>query len=110
MSKRNRKDGRRTGKYNVLPVVGKTADDKTVVTGVYEFHETYGMPLESLLSYLKDHDMVPDWIDFYRWASKNGMKHERIISKIYDPIEDAYGTQWANEICNTLTRIFNAES
>ena len=66
MSRRNRKAGRRTGSQYVLPQVGTTDDGKKVLAGVYEFHETYGMPLPGLFSWLADHEMVPDWIDFYQ--------------------------------------------
>ena len=107
MSKRNRKGGRRTGAKYVLPVVGQTTDGYTVVAGVYEFHETYGMPLEFLLFYLKERNIVPDWIDFYNWASNNRMRHDRIISKIKDPIEDAYGVPFAQVVIETLTKLHN---
>lgn len=110
MSKRNRQSGRRTGKNNVLPIIGKTPDGQLVVTGVYEFHETYGMPLEFLFAYLKDHNLIVDWIDFYRWGRKNNMSHDRILSKIRDPIEDSYGSECANQVCKTLTEIFNNEN
>jgi hypothetical protein len=86
-----------------MPQVGITEDGKRVVAGVYEFHETYGMPLPALFSYLADHDLVPDWIDFYKWAEKNGMKHDRIINKIKDPLEDAWGPEFAGAVIDTLT-------
>ena len=85
-----------------MPQVGITEDGKSVIGGVYEFHETYGMPLQALFSWLADRNMVPDWIDFYHWANNNGMRHERIISKIRDPLEDAWGVDFANAICDTL--------
>lgn len=107
MSKRNRKDGRRTGKDYVLPIVGKTADGKLVVSGVYEFHETYGMPLPFLFDVLRERDMIPDWINFYEWARKNGMKHSRILSKLKDPIEDSYGRKFAGEVLKVLNGIFS---
>jgi hypothetical protein len=106
MSKRNRKTGRRTGKENVLPYVGITQDGKKIVTGVYEFHETYGMPLSDLFLYLKNINLIPDWIDIYKWGRKNGMKHARIISKIKDPIEDSYGKSFADNVCRVLDTIF----
>lgn len=105
MSRRNRKTGRRTGKAYVLPQVGITEDGKLVLGGVYEFHETYGMPLSALFSYLADNNMVPDWIDFYNWAKKNGMKHDRILNKLRDPLQDAWGPEFADIVCNTLTTL-----
>jgi hypothetical protein len=102
MSRRNRKFGRRTGSKYVLPQVGTTEDGKKVLAGVYEFHETYGMPLSALFSWLADHDMVPDWIDFYQWAEKNGMKHNKIMAKLRDPLEDAWGPEFADIVCNYL--------
>jgi hypothetical protein len=105
MSRRNRTTGRRTGALYVLPQVGVTRDGKPVISGVYEFHETYGMPLEGLFGWLADHNMVPDWLDVYRWAKKNGMEHDRIINKLRDPIEDAWGVSFADVICNMLTAL-----
>ncbi len=105
MSKRNRDKGRRTGSQ-ALPTVGKTEDSKLVVSGTYDFHETCGFPLEMLFAYLSDRNIVPDWVDFYKCAARNGMKHDRILSKIKDPIEDAYGVDFAKVVCDTLTELF----
>lgn len=105
MSKRNKRDGRRTGAKYVLPKVGTTTDGRTVVAGVYEFHETYGMPLEFLFFWLSENNMIPDWLDFYRWAINNNMRHKRILIKLKDPIEDAYGVDFAAEVFSTLNKL-----
>ncbi|KKN60279.1 hypothetical protein LCGC14_0533290 [marine sediment metagenome] len=104
MSRRNRKSGRRTGAAYVLPQVGITTDGKRIIGGVYEFHETYGMPLQGLFCWLADRDMVPDWINFYHEACRNNMKHDRIMTKLRDPLEDAWGTEFADVVCDTLTK------
>lgn len=102
MSKRNPQLGRRTGKLS-LPQVGITKDGKIVVAGVYDFFEVYGMPLDWLFSNLKDHNMIPDWIDLYKSAERNNMKHANIISKLKEPLEDVYGFEFAKIIIKSLT-------
>lgn len=63
-----------------------------VITGVYEFHETYGVPLEDLLNYLQVRNMIVDWIDFYQ-----------------APIEDSYGFDHFKQIKINLEKVFKNE-
>jgi hypothetical protein len=106
MSKRNRKSRIRTGTHS-FPALGRTEDGKLVVGGVYDFHQCQGMPLDWLFAELKELGIVPDWLDFYKTAIYNGMRHDRIITKIRDPIEDAWGVEFANKVCDTLNEIYN---
>ena len=101
MSHRNRKSDMRVGTQS-FPAVGKTEDGKCVVAGVYDFHQTLGIPLDFLFAELCDRGYMPDWLDFYWRAMNNGMQHDRIVAKIIDPIEDAWGTDYASKICETL--------
>jgi hypothetical protein len=93
-------------KCNTISATGKTVDGKDVMKGVYEFHDTHGMPLPFLLSVLKENNAIPDWIDVYQRATQNGMKHERILSKLKDPIEDSYGVSFAEHVLNKLDEKF----
>lgn len=102
MSKKNRKTGRKTGPNNILPIVGKTENGYIIVSKVYEFHESYGTPLDFLFSYLAENKIIPSWIHFYNEAVRNGMNHDRILNKIKDPIEDAYGVEFAKIVIETL--------
>lgn len=106
MSKRNRKSNIRTGTHS-FPTKGITEDGKLVVGGVYDFHQSLGMPLDFLFGHLKELGIVPDWLDFYRMAIHNGMAHDRVITKIRDPIEDAWGVEFANQVCDTLDEIYD---
>ena len=74
--------------------------------GVYDFHQSLGMPLDFLFAWLSEHNIVPDWLDFYRMAIHNGMRHDRIITKIRDPIEDAWSVEFANKVCDTLDALY----
>lgn len=105
MSKRNRKSRTRTGTQS-FPARGYTTDGKLVVGGVYDFHQNLGMPLDFLFAQLKELGIVPDWIDFYQMAIHNGMRHDRIITKIRDPIEDAWSVAFANKVCDVLDEIY----
>ena len=48
----------------MIEVSGKTVDGFTVVTGVYKFYETNGMPLDVLFETLRNRKMTPDWLSF----------------------------------------------
>lgn len=107
MSKRNRNSHIRTGTQS-FPIYGKTKDGKLVVGGVYDFHQSLGMPLEILFLELRDRDMMPDWLDFYRLAIYNGMRHSRIIGKIQGEATGVWGTEFVNKVCDTLNELHDS--
>lgn len=84
---------------------GITTDNKMVIAGVYSFYETEGLPLDIILDLFIKKNAIPDWIDFYNCAIKSGMKHSRIISKLYEAISDTYGSQCAKYITEILDRM-----
>lgn len=89
----------------ILKPVGKTTDDKIVVAGVYEFYETYGLPLDSLFDSLNQKNQIPCWISFYKEAKFAGMKHERILSKLEESISDVYGKEFSDIVLSKLNTL-----
>jgi len=89
---------------SMLPVVGKTPEGFLVVTGVYKFFETHGMPLDALFAVLIEHKLMPSWIDFYDAAKRGGMQHDRIVSKLDPAIVDVYGAEFRDQVFDRLRR------
>jgi alanyl-tRNA synthetase len=90
---------------------GLTLDGKPVLSGVYQFHETHGLPLDIIFSLFEERNWVPDWIDFYNSALKAGMKHKRILSKLSEALTDSFGKEWEQVVISNLDKRFgkNAE-
>lgn len=87
-------------------VVGNTAAGVPVLAGVYRFFETHGLPLDVVLTVLRERGALPCWCSFYREAAAAGMKHERIISKLDEAIADAYGPAFRDVVIDKLRKEF----
>ena len=81
-------------------VVGRTEDGKIVVKNVYYLYETHGVPLEVIFSYLKDKNLIVDWLIFYEDAKNAGVKNP--VSKIEEPLKEVYGNEFAEEVLERL--------
>jgi hypothetical protein len=80
--------------------------DKPVMSGIYKFYETHGLPLDVIFSLFIEKGYVPDWIDLYKSAKNAGMKHDRIISKLEESISDSYGKEFCEKVISVLDSIF----
>lgn len=87
---------------SMLRIVGITTDGKTVVSGVFRFHETEGLPLDILFEALRMKDAQPDWTSFYREALSAGMTPERIFAKLDPALSDIYGSEFRNVVLGKL--------
>lgn len=65
-----------------MQISGLTADHKRVVSGTYKFCGTYGLPIDMLVDYLRDHKIVIDWVDFITEALHEGMKITTLRAKL----------------------------
>jgi alanyl-tRNA synthetase len=81
---------------------GITTDNKICVSNVYRFYETEGLPLEVIFDLLKNHNMIPDWIEFVKEASAAGMTKRSILSKLEEAILDSYGKEFKDHIIKEL--------
>jgi len=86
----------------MLESVGKTQDGKTIVTGVYKFYETTGVPLDSILGILEERGMTPDWMALVLEAVEAGMKPDRFLSMLDPAIADSYGPVMRDEVIRRL--------
>ncbi len=89
-------------------IVGRTVDGKTVVSGVYRFFETFGLPLEVVFQVLQEKELVPCWISFHREAMQAGMQHDRILSKLDPVLSDTYGPEFRDQVLHGLGRLHEA--
>ena len=86
----------------MLEVIGKTSDEKMVVKNCFLFETTYGVGITDMLLHLKEHNMVPDWIDYYESAITRGVMPDTILSRVRVGTVDAYGELYKNEIINRI--------
>ncbi len=81
-----------------LAVSGKTADGKTVVSGVFPIYSSIGLPLQDIVDTLNQNDMLVDWQDFYHRAIKEGWKSGRTFIKIREAVGDIFGPAYGAEV------------
>lgn len=86
----------------MIKLVGKTTTGSGVVTGVYRYYETYGIPLDVLFEELRKRNFVPDWNAFIQEALAAGMKKLRILSMLSPALSDTYGTEFCNYVIAKL--------
>jgi hypothetical protein len=88
--------------------VGQTTDGKAVCKGIFKFYETNGIPLDVLFDLLDKQDIMISWCDFYIEAISAGMEHNRIISKLEEPICDVWGKKFFDVVKENLERFINS--
>lgn len=76
-------------KTNLIQV-GKTADNKMVMSGVFKMSDTYGLPLVDVLFLLEQNNCICSWFHFYEDAKRSGWKEETIKSRLKDAVIDVY--------------------
>jgi len=82
---------RRKKTGGTFTLAGKTQDGKQIVQGAFAMVDTYGIPLDIVLSTLEDRGMLPDWLDFYESALAAGWNPKNVITKLEMAIGDVYG-------------------
>lgn len=87
-----------------LIAVGRDPDGRVVVGNVYQFTETYGLPLGILLDTIIKKDLVVSWIHYYDDATAAGIKHDRIVSRVSEALLDALGHDERTVILDRLER------
>lgn len=84
---------------------GITTDGKIVVSGIYRFHETRGLPLEVILAKLHENNIVIDWESFLRESLDAGMKKERALSKLRYAMADTFAPHYIDAVMSRLSAI-----
>lgn len=78
----------------MLTQVGVAEDGTKIMTGVFEFNDTHGLPLMIVLDRLRQCNMMPDWIAFYHAAMNAGWKERTVYAKLEEAICDIYGKEF----------------
>lgn len=87
---------------NPLSASGKTHDGRIVVSGFFKLVDGQGIPLDILLYYFKDNDLVPDWLGFFMESIETGWNPESTLSKIEVACHDVYGKLHSEEVIDGL--------
>ena len=75
-------------KKKLFYITGITPEGRYTISGVYNFYETYGMPLDMIFEKLFfEMNCCPDWKVFYNDARKAGISHSKIITKIEEALK-----------------------
>ena len=90
------------GRVRLIQVVGKTVEDQLVLSGLYRYFETTGLPLSDIFEEIKNKNMVPSWNHLYEEMVKAGMNHDRIISRLSLDIFDVYGREYRDLIIGSI--------
>lgn len=86
------------------------ANDKgigKVVSGVFAFVGTHGVPLEAILDRFKQNNIIIDWMAYIVDALKDGHNPNTIRSRILEAVGDVYGPLYKKEINKRLDILFN---
>ena len=77
--------------------MGRTEDGRGVVGGWFPLVNSEGIPLEVVLGFLEDQDLVPDWTSFIEDAIQCGWNLKSLRVKIETAVGDVYGTDHREE-------------
>ena len=76
---------------NSIVVIGEAKDGKQVLSNVFRFYDTVGLPLTVVFQILDDKGFLICWSSFFQDATKAGWKPETILSRLEESIVDVYG-------------------
>lgn len=86
-----------------LKVSGKTEDGKLIVSGVFPLlSSTTGLPLEIIISFFDENNIIIDWLDLYKSSIEGGWSEKTILNKIETAIGDCYGGDYKKEFMKRL--------
>jgi hypothetical protein len=93
-------------KKHLIRVVGKTSDGRSVVSGVYRYFESTGLPLADILEQLEEKAYVPCWLSYMDEATRAGMKPARALAKLRDGMGDFYTQDFRDTVLSRLEDTF----
>lgn len=67
---------------------------REVLSGVFKFYDTVGLPISVVLGVFQSQGKQPCWTSFFTDAFKSGWKRETIFSRLEEGIVDIYGKEY----------------
>ncbi|WP_299074770.1 hypothetical protein [uncultured Paraglaciecola sp.] len=83
---------------SLLKISGESKDGKMVLGGFFALRSTHGIPLEEMLMFARDNDILIDWEDFIQSAISEGMSPRGVASTIDAASTEIFGIHHAREI------------
>lgn len=80
-----------------MKITGYIPEPK-VIGGLFYLSGTHGLPLEFILDFLKDRNLVMDWQDYIKEAIKDGHKISTVKARIISAVGDVYGCKYREEV------------
>jgi len=96
-------------KKKILNIAGKTTDGKDVTSGNFSLVGSHGLPLELVLMFMKEKELVIDWLDYINGALKDGANIETVKARISSAVADVYGPKYRDEVMKRIEFFFPAE-
>ena len=90
-----------------MELAGKTTDGKPVMSDVGELCFTRGVPLEVVLTFFKEKDLIVDWTDYIKSALLDGHNPRTIRARIDSATADVYGKVYSAEVMTRTDRVLN---
>jgi hypothetical protein len=88
-----------------MKVSAKTPEGHAVISGVGTLCFTHGVPLEIVLGFFKDNDLVVDWFDYIRTALLDGHNPRTVRARIDSSTADIYGGAYAKEVVSRTDKV-----
>jgi hypothetical protein len=66
--------------------------------GMFKYRGTHGLSLADILSFLKERDMVMDWIDYITSALNDGANISTVRASLQEAVGDVYGQHHRDEV------------
>lgn len=79
----------------IMKVIGKTIGGKNVISDLYKYNDTHGVPLNIIIDFIYSKNCAIDWLELYK-----NMK----LSKLIEGIEES-GIEYKREIIERIKRI-----
>ena len=89
-------------------VTGKTTDGLPIISGLFRFYDTLGVPLADVLMKISERRLVPDWADFIQSASTSGWTKHTTLSRVREAVVDSYGPKHWEGMCEQFNSHLDA--
>lgn len=74
-----------------LAVVGQTVDGTPVLSGVFDFTATYGLPIEDALKRLVERGFAVSWLHYAEEAASHGITNSQVFTRIENAVFEVLG-------------------